>query len=488
MPVISPPEEALLDPGRAFREGTGYADGTMPADETTSTPTQPGLTERQVVRAIRFSYAQSMLGAVYGASTGGMFLIGYALMLGATNVQIGLMSTIPMLCVGAQLVAATLIERGVGRRALTIMAAGGNVLGWLPVILIPYALARTSIDTRIASLIVAIAGVTFFAHLAGNARGSWLGDLVPAHFRGSFFGRITMFGGIIGSLFAIVEGSLLDRLRGMGAGAFGYLFGFGVLVGLVHVALFLPQPDLPVARTDVGGLRSHVRATFRNRSLMTVALFAMLWSMQVIAWPFFSTYMIRDLEMSYMGIGLVNSVLTVSMLLSGPFWGRMTDRYGCRAVLTVCSFALGLLQLVWLGVNSAGDAYRLLPPVNVAAGLSVSGVSVALSTLVYKVTPAAGRAIQFAVYSILVTVTSAPMPIIGGKLPDWLAEAAPGADLRVTFYACLPLLFAAGLVARCIHEPESSRTRVLLRALPGHVRETWQRVVPGLPIPGRAPR
>lgn len=58
--------------------------------------------------------------------------------------------------------------------------------------------------------------------------------------------------------------------------------------------------------------------------------------------------MIRDLKMSFRGIGVVNSVVVVAMLLSGPFWGQMVDRYGCRAVLTACSATLpGHLVELW---------------------------------------------------------------------------------------------------------------------------------------------
>lgn len=438
----------------------------------------PGLTVRQIERAISFSYAQAMLGAVYGASTGGMFLIGYALMLGANNVQIGLMSAVPMLCIGVQLAAAACVERGVSRRMLTAVSAIGNVLGWLLVILIPYALSGASAQTRIGALIGIITVITVFAYVSGSARGSWVGDLIPAQFRGSFFGRITMYSGMIGAIFAIAEGRLLDMLKHAGVGAFGALFGFGVVIGLINAWLFLPQADVPLVRNAANGFRHHVKETFRNGPLMAVMLFGLLWSMQVIAGPFYSTYMIRDLKMSFFGIGLVNSLVIVAMLLSGPLWGKIVDRYGCRSVLTFCSSILGVLQLVWLWVDSAADAYRVITVANVIAGLCHGGVSVALNTLLYKITPSAGRSIQFAVYSVIVTLAVAPMPVLGGHLPAWFGRIVSAADLRLTFYASVPFLLAAAFVARRIREPEACRTRDLIRSLPGHVMELGQRLIP----------
>ena len=450
-------------------------DTDEPAEE--STPAS-GLTVRQIQRAISFSYAQAMLGAVYGASTGGMFLIGYALMLGATNVQIGLMSAIPMLCIGVQLATAACVERGVSRRKLTAVSAIGNVMGWLLIILIPYALSGASAQTRIAALIGVITVITGFAYVSGNARGSWVGDLIPASFRGSFFGRVTMYSGLIGAIFAIVEGRLLDILKHMGVGAFSWLFGFGVAVGLVNAWLFFPQADVPLARHSTNGFWYHVKQTFLNGPLMAVMLFALLWSMQVMAGPFYSTYMIRDLRMSFLGIGIINSIVIVAMLLSGPLWGKVVDRYGCRPVLTFCSAILGFLQLVWLWIDTSSAAYHLLPVANLIAGICHGGVSVSLSTLLYKITPSAGRSIQFAVYSVIVVLAVAPMPVLGGSLPAWFGRVLPAADLRLTFYATIPFLLVASVLSRRIREPAACRTRDLIRSLPSHVMELWQRFVP----------
>lgn len=435
-------------------------------------PAIAAVSPAEVERSIRLSYVMAMLSAVYGASTGGMFLIGYALQLGASDVHIGLMSTIPMCCVVAQLLASVLVEKGVSRRRLTFLASLGNVLSWSLIILIPYAGGGLTPTARVAILIGVLTVVTTFGNLAANARGSWIGDLIPAESRGRFFGWLNTCAGIVGAFFAIAEGATLDRLKDHGIGAFSFLFGFGMLFGLMSAVLFLPQADVPLRRpTEPLSLRRWVGTALANRALVGVGLFATLWSLQVIAGPFYPAYMLRDLGMSFFSVGCVNAVVTATMLISSPFWGRVVDHYGCRPTLVAGVVMMVPLPWVWLWLDPEHVArvYWLLPMVNVLAGFAVAAVSVSLSTLIYKVTPAVGRSTQLAMYSIFVTLLAAPMPVLGGYLPRLLAWLGYGRDLRYTFYLASLAMAASAVAAYRISEPGCGRTRVLFRMLPIHL-------------------
>lgn len=432
---------------------------------------QSGLEPRVIQRAVRLSYAQAMLWSIYAASTGGMFLIGYALKLGAGNVDIGLLNTVPMFCVVAQLLTAAVVERGVSRRRLSIFAALVNSLSWTLVILIPYVTVRFSSSARIGSLIAIITLAALFAHVQGNARSSWIGDLVPEAMRGRFFGRVTMFAGFVAMGFALAEGLFLDYVKNMGIAAFSILFGFGMLFGLVNVGLFLPQPDvLMKAHENRPGFAVMVRQTFSNRPLMMLMLFHLLWMTQTVAGPFYPTYMLRDMHMPFVGVGLVNAAAQVTVLASSPLWGRVVDRYGCRPVLIACTAALAPLPLVWIWMTSPLRIYATIIPLNLLVGAMIAGVSVAINTLSYKTTPSEGRSVQFAIYSLFVVLVPAPLPVLGGYLPDWMtAVGAPIRDLRCTFFVPIVFLIAAVFVARFIREPGARRARDLVREFPAAV-------------------
>jgi len=427
---------------------------------------------KKIEHAVKLSYAQAMLGAIYSASVGGMFLIGYALKLGANNAQIGLMSSVPMLFVWVHLITAALVERGISRRLLTVVGALGNVLGWVFIILIPYVARDASPSVKVFALITIITMVTIFAYVSGNARSSWVGDLIPASFRGTFFGRLTMYAGLIGTAFALIEGRFLDIVQAHGIGAYSVLFGFGIIIGLINSSLFIPQADVPVQQkaTAPGAFRQYVREAFANKSLIAAMFYALFWSLQAIAGPFYATYMIRDLKLPFLGIGIVNAMVTFSMLFCSPLWGRMIDRYGCRPILIFCTFGMVPIPLIWLfiGPDHAHLVYWLVAPINLLGGFFVAGISVGLNTLVYKITPSIGRSVQFAIYSIIVTLAAAPMPWLGGYLTDIL-HRWPWVDLRITFYATILFVFIAAIIARSIRESGSKHTGELMRNLSTHL-------------------
>ncbi|MFH1708775.1 MAG: MFS transporter [Planctomycetota bacterium] len=434
--------------------------------------TRPALTESQIRQAVRLSYAQAMLFSIFAASTGGMFLIGYALKLGADDLRIGLLSSIPMVCVVAQLLSSVAVERGMSRKRLTVIFATLQVLGWACIILIPYAAAKYSPMARVGTLIAIITLVSFFGQIAGNARGSWVGDLIPAAFRGTFFGRTMLYGGIVGTVFALGEGWFLDIAKTMDIGAFSLLFGCGMVFGLISVGLFLPQADVPVMRhADGMRFRDLARATFKNGPLMALIVCHTLWAMQSVAGPFYATYMLRDLHMPFLGVGITNAALMLVMLSTSPFWGRVVDRYGCKPVLIFCILAFAPIQAVWLPLDTAAKVYAVIIPVNLWVGFLIAGVSVAISTLIYNLTPVAGRSVQFAVYGIIVTLIAAPMPAIGGLIPRWTSALGLGSDLRYTFYIGGVFTLLAGLAACRLKETHAKPVDEMVRNLPRHLMD-----------------
>jgi len=431
----------------------------------------------QVDRAIRLSYAQMMLNAVFAASTGGMFLVGFALELGADNIMLGMMTAVPSLFVVFQFVSAMLVERGVSRKKLTVVFSLLMPLCWFLVALIPLLKGSVNGTSRVFVLIGVIAAVTLTGQFVVNARSSWIGELIPQRRRGRFFGRCSMFAGVVGAMFAIAEGSFLDFIRSHGLLAFTGLFFFGAIFGLVSGALNIPQPDCPLPRDESRpSLLRTLGGTFRNRPFARLSVVHAVMALGAIAGPFGTAYCLRDVGLNFFELSLLNAASTAAVLLAAPYWGRLVDRFGCRPILLLGLAISTPLSAVWIFIppGAALMAYLLLPWSNFLAGVGSAAASVAISTMMYKTSKPQGRSVQFAAYSVFITVISAPMPVLGGWLVLHLSKAGYAVDLRLTFYLWSAFMFAATLLAWGMKEPRAFRTRALVFSyFPSRMARFW---------------
>ena len=444
----------------------GPAPDRIPATtKPVATDALPMPAPAQVDQAIRLSYAQVMLNAIFGASTGGMFLIGYALALGGNNILLGLMSTVPAFFVVFQFLAAYFVERGVSRKKLTVVFAFLPPLCWFLIATIPLLGNALGVSARFTVLIGVIALVSLAGQFVGNARSSWIGELIPATRRGKFFGYCTMFAGLVGAFFAVGEGRFLDVIQSRGLFAFTALFFFGAFFGLISALLNIPQADCPLpAGGRQAGYLDLIRETFRNRPLVLLALVHATIALGAVAGPFTAAYCLRDVHLPYFGLGVLNAIATVAMLATSPFWGKLVDRFGCRPVLILGILLSAPCGLVWLFIppGATHRAYLLLPWTNSIAGIGGAAINVAIATMTYKLSKPAGRSVQFALYSVFVTLVAAPMPLLGGWLVDTLTAGGYKVDLRLTFYLWVVFMFAAGILAKFLQEPDSLRTRALV--------------------------
>ena len=439
-----------------------------------------------VERAIRLTYAQMMLNAIFGASTGGMFLIGFAIQLGANDVTLGMMSTVPQFFVVFQFLAAFFVERGFSRKRMTVIFALLTPLCWVLIAGIP--LLGSAMGTRfpLAALIAVITIVTLCWQFAGNARSSWIGDLIPAERRGRFFGNCALFAGLVGAVFAVGEGRFLDIIKAHGLFAFTALFFFGIVFGLASALLNVPQADCPLpggaARTP---FREHLRDVIRNRPFLALCAVHTVIALSSVAGPFVAAYCLRDVGMSFFGFGLMNAVATVFSLASAPLWGRVVDRVGCRPVIVLSLLVMAPCGLIWLFIppHAAVRGYYLLPWTNAVSAVGGAGLNVAISTLIYKLSKSEGRSVQFAAYSSFIAIVAAPMPLLGGWLVTAARNGGLNVDLRLTFYLWVAIIFLAAVAAaRLLREPQSVGTRQLVfDYFPNWLSDGWDNVTSAWP-------
>ncbi len=375
--------------------------------------------------------AEGMVWTVMYVCILGVPLTGWALALGATAWQIGLLTTIPALMRLAQIVAPRLMRPGAGRKRLAILGLVGARVFNLPLMLLPL-VAWAAPDLNPALFWVLLGLVT--AYNALDAIGtigwlSWATDVVPLRERGRYWARRGMLTGLVNLMVAPIVGWVLDNGRGWAAGpawagqphplVFALVFAIGTGAGAITAWLLGNTPHAPAAVAPVpgDGLLRPIRRAMSDPVLRRYITARTTWSFGIwLALPFVNVYWLKTLGLSFTVVTLLTAGQTLLNLGSLTLWGRAVDRWGCRPVVIISTAlratSLGVLALTTVG--TPGLWPLLILQVGMA-GLGDAGLQLSVSNLLMKLTPRADPA-YFAAFNTITGLTAALGPLLASAL------------------------------------------------------------------------
>ncbi|MDH4027839.1 MAG: MFS transporter, partial [Nitrospirota bacterium] len=269
------------------------------------------------------SFAASMIG--FGES----FFMAFAVFLQANNIQLGLLSALPLLLGSLfQLASNRLISLFRTRKRLVSSMALSQGLMYIPILLV-FFLGPQKLNYLIAFVCV----YWILGMILSPAWNSWMGDLVDEKERGGYFGMRNKITGSASFLSFLAAGYILHLYSDW----FDYEYlGFVTIFIIALCArifsyIFLtmkyepqytaqPRPEF----TFIDFIRE---ARFRNYGRFVLYLSLMNFAVYLSV-PFFVPYMLKDLQLDYMAFTIVNAAAIISKLLSMPVWGSASDRFG----------------------------------------------------------------------------------------------------------------------------------------------------------------
>ncbi len=377
-------------------------------------------------RALRLILWDSLASEAMGTLTTGVFLVGLAVTLDASNFMIGILAAIPFFVQLLQLPAVLLVEHFRHRRRISVLSSGIGRLFLLAVAavpLLPHPLA-------IAFLAVFLATHQGFGAISGCAWNSWMRDLVPEDRYGRFFGLRNFGTTTLSLLVSLGAGFFVDywkrHIAVGGVYAYSALFLIGGGAGLFGVYLLAKTPEPPMApqRTAFDPFRVLVEP-FRDRIFRRLIAFLAAWNFAVnLAAPFLAVYMLRTLGFPMSTVVMLNVVSQLSNLAFLQIWGRLGDRFGNRPVLRItaplflfCLLAWSATGLTWL----AGLVLPLIVLLHIAMGLSTAGVGLASGNIAMKLSPVGHATSYLAANGVVTSVAASVASLLGGACADFFA-------------------------------------------------------------------
>src|SRR5262245_10057392 len=354
-------------------------------------------------------------GVYFSAMVGGAesYFSAFAVFLKATTAQIGLLASLPPLLASfMQLVSAWLGRRTGKRKELIVIGALFQTVCFVPLAALPILFP----DHAVTLLLVAIVFYFLGPNLGAPQWGSLMGDLVPEERRGRFFALRTRLSSFASFTALIVAGLVLDWFDGHAITYWGFV---AVFVAAALCRLFsahhlnrIHDPGGHVAALEAPW-HSEIWTGLRETGLLHFSLFHASMQFAVgISAPFFTLYMLRDLELSYVEF-MGNTATSVCVqFLTLNRWGRLSDLFGNRIIVITTGGLIPFLPSLW--VFSTNYYYML--GVQAVSGLVWGGFTLSATSFVFDLTPAAHRATLMAVHNVLAAMAVFLGAVIGGYL------------------------------------------------------------------------
>lgn len=386
---------------------------------------QQSISEPELEAGLRGVVADAAFANTTAALTTGAILTAFALHLGATNAEIGLLAAIPFLSQLAQAPAIGLVERLRQRKRIAVLSSilGRAMLGVMA--LLPFA-GQGAITGLIGATII----LCTFAAIGGCAWNSWMRDLVPEERMGRIFARRSLWASVTTAV-AGIGGAMVLEFAPPGTDArhyaFAALYGIGCLSGFISILIVsrIPEPVLMPAPRGSESIVALLREPLADANFARLLLFLGSWQFAVnLATPFFTVFLVQQLGYSMTVVMTLSVTSQVANVFALRSWGALADRFTNKSVLLVAAPAYILCITGMIGASQIDtDALRLgwLAVLHLLMGASVAGVTLATTNISLKLSPR-GQAASYVAASAMATALAAgSAPIIGGLFADFFA-------------------------------------------------------------------
>jgi MFS family permease len=344
---------------------------------------------------------------------GETYLSAFALFLKATTPQIGLLASLPPLLGSLAQILSAALGRLTGQRKPIILAGAGlQALAWLPITLLPLLFPSAAVPLLIVSVVVYQCG----ANLAAPQWASLMGDLVPMNRRGRFFANRTRVVSLVTFLSLATGGLVLHVSTAAGTTLTGFLVLFAIAMLARGISTWqlarMRDPTGHVAALEVPARAMWWRQLARSNFVRFSIFYALMQFSVATASPFFAVYMLRDLQFSYAQFMANTGISVLAQFLTLAQWGRISDVFGNRRVLSVTGVMLPLMPLLWL----VSPNFWYLLPVQFLSGLSWAGFTLSASNFLYDLISREKRATYLAIHSTLASTGIFCGALLGGYL------------------------------------------------------------------------
>lgn len=401
--------------------------------------------------------ASSWDGAAFGGMVGlgETYLAAFALAVGMSEVSSGLIASLPIVVGGLMQLASLKAVKWIGsEKRWILLCASLQALAFIPLVV-------AAVVGQISPwALFMVAAIYWGAGLAtGPAWTTWIETVVPAPIRTRYFAHRSRLAQLTTLVGFLLGGAILTfgKQTNLLFPAFGSIFllscvfRFSSVFWLSkHIALRRPATSTSASHKAQSS-EAPKKGWMHGGRLLVYLVF--LQGMVQLAGPFFTPYMLNELEFSYLQFVALISVCFITKALSLSMWARLSQRTNAKVLLWIGGVGIAPLSALWIFSTN----FYWLMGVQTLCGVVWAAYELGFFLMFFEVLPKDRRIRMLTVYNF----ANSSAIFVGASLGAWILGAF-NADLRgyqflfglstVGRFAALGILASASLQAVPIRE------------------------------------
>lgn len=344
---------------------------------------------KDIERSLKLIIIDGVTSEIVVCLTSGTFLVAIALLLGASNFQIGLLAAFPSLTNLAQIISIILMRRFPNRKSITTISL---IFARTPLVIIGALLLQFGIS--IYFLMTMMFLHYFFSSVGGASWNSWIKDLVPENRLGQYFSQRSRYMQIINICLSLLVAVMVDYFTTQRTNELDRLYAvYFVIAGCAGLigTFFLSRATEPQSYLSKGSFFDLFMMPLQNRNFRNMLWFNGAWVFAVnIAVPFFTVFMLESLQIPMTYIIALAIISQVFSVLTVQLWGKLSDRYSNKSIIYLSAPIYIVCILAWIFVGIYSRWYinmALLVGIHMFTGIATAGVNLALTNIGLKLAP-----------------------------------------------------------------------------------------------------
>ena len=373
--------------------------------------------QSDIRNTIRVSIHEGIFAQMHNtiSAPGSVFITKFAVILGATPLQFGILAAMGQLSQVFQPLGVTITRKRTSRKKPVVnMVVLFRLLpllyGFLP-FLFP---AHQAIW---AFLLLFMLSTSLHA-TCYNMWIAWLSDMIPLRIRGRFFSRRNQWTMVSGLATGYILGAIIDLFDaepGLMTNtvksfigdiavlapenltySFAIVFIFSTIMGLIGAKILNKQPEHPKP-IEQDKFRNIAFDTLKDKNFRRLLFYGFWWMLAIgIGAPFWQPFMIKKLHMSIVGIQIYGTISTAFAFLALRPWGQIIDRFGNRTAMRFAILLGGLNPMIWLFASASN--YWIVYIEAATSGIMWSGAQIVATNFVLSIAPDKKRQIYSGIF------------------------------------------------------------------------------------------